>query len=69
MVPEVVTHREEDQLVLSLQAAAQKLSVSVSFLRLEIARDRIRPVRLGRRVLIRGAEIERYITEHEKAQR
>jgi len=52
---------KREPLVISLEDAAWRLSVSPSFLRLEISRGGIRPVRLGRRVLISAAEIERYV--------
>jgi len=60
-----VTNRpfEEKRLTISLEDAASRLSVSPSFLRLEIGRGKIRPVRLGRRVLISEAEIDRYLTD------
>ncbi len=53
----------------SLEYAAWRLSVSPSFLRLEIARRNIRPVRLGRRVLISESEIDRYIAANTEAER
>ena len=57
-----------ERLALSIEEAAWRLSVSPSFLRLEIARGRIRPVRLGRRLLIRESEIERYLADHGQAE-
>jgi excisionase family DNA binding protein len=52
----------------SLHDAAQRLGgVSVSFLRLEIARGRLRAAHCGRRVLIAHDELLRYLaagTEH-----
>lgn len=67
MKPKSVTNRvadEKDRLTISLEEAAWRLSVSPSFLRLEIERGRIRPVRFGRRVLISAAEIDRYIADN-----
>jgi excisionase family DNA binding protein len=64
MSPRNVTQadiKQADRLAFSLEAAAAQLSVSPSFLRLEIARGRIQPVRLGRRILISSYEIERYL--------
>ena len=52
------------KLALSLEEAAWELSVSTSFLRLEIARGRLTPVRLGRRLLISVSEVDRYLAEH-----
>jgi excisionase family DNA binding protein len=52
---------EGERLIVSLEYAAWRLSVSPSFLRLEIGRGKINPVRLGRRVLISEAEIDRYL--------
>jgi len=59
-----LTAVESDRLAISIEGAAWKLSVSPSFLRLEIRRGRIRPVRLGRRVLISEVEVERYLATH-----
>ena len=56
-----------ERLALSIEEAAWRLSVSPSFLRLEIARGRLRPVRLGRRVLIGESEIQRYLAAHAPA--
>jgi excisionase family DNA binding protein len=67
MKTETVTGQPADgrpRLTISLEDAAWRLSVSPSFLRLEISRGSIKPVRLGRRVLISEAEIERYLAEH-----
>lgn len=64
MKAENVMDRSTDKrepLVISLEDAAWRLSVSPSFLRLEISRGGIRPVRFGRRVMISAAEIERYV--------
>ena len=64
MTNKTVTHGNSlrsDRLTVSLEYAAWRLSVSPSFLRLEISRGNLRPVRLGRRVLISEAEIDRYV--------
>jgi len=45
----------------SVTEIAKRLSVSPGFIRLEIARGALRPLRLGRRVLISHAELERYV--------
>ena len=50
-----------DNLALSLEDAARSLSVSPSFIRLEIARGRLGAIHLGRRVVIRQREIECYL--------
>lgn len=55
---------QNERLAISLEDAAWRLSVSPSFLRLEITRGSIRPVRLGRRVLISEAEIDRYVADN-----
>jgi hypothetical protein len=44
-----------------LHRLAEDLGVSVGFLRLEITRGRLRPTRLGRRVLLTSHEINRYL--------
>lgn len=54
-------NQEPEKLALSVEDAAWKLSLSPSFLRLEMARGRLHPIRLGRRVLISQQEIERYL--------
>ena len=54
-------NRTPARLAWSLNECAAALGVSVPFLRLEIARKRLRPTRLGRRVLVTRAELERYI--------
>jgi excisionase family DNA binding protein len=61
------TESQGDRLVVSLEYAAWRLSVSPSFLRLEIARGNLHPVRLGRRILISEAEIDRYVATNTKA--
>jgi excisionase family DNA binding protein len=45
----------------SVAEIAERLSVSEGFVRLEIARGALRPLRLGRRVLISCRELERYV--------
>jgi excisionase family DNA binding protein len=59
--------KQAERLTLSIEQAAWRLSVSPSFLRLEITRGRLRPVRLGRRVLIGESEIQRYLAAHASA--
>lgn len=48
----------------SIAETARQLGVSMGFLRLEIARGKLRPTRLGRRVLILDQELRRYLSEH-----
>ena len=45
----------------SLKRLAEDLDVTVGFLRLEIRRNRLKPTRLGRRVIITAAEVSRYL--------
>ena len=52
-----------NRLTLSLDEVATQLGVSVGFLRLEIGRRKLRPIRLGRRVLIHREEISRYLAQ------
>jgi len=40
---------------------AYELGVSVPFLRLEISRGRLKPARLGRRVVVPDDEVRRYL--------
>jgi excisionase family DNA binding protein len=50
-----------DRLLLSVEEFARCAGVSRQFVRLEIARGKIRATRLGRRVLLRTNEINRYL--------
>jgi excisionase family DNA binding protein len=52
---------QSERLAVSIKEAAWRVSVSPSFLRLEISRGKLRSVRLGRRVLISESEIKRYL--------
>jgi excisionase family DNA binding protein len=47
----------------SIPQMAEQLGVSAGLLRLEIARGKLRPTRLGRRVLITDDEASRYLKE------
>jgi hypothetical protein len=62
-----ITHSDETKqagrLAWELPRLAGSLDVSISFLRLEIARGKLRPTRLGRRVVISSSEVERYLRE------
>ena len=49
------------KLAYGLRESSETLGVSVPFLRLEIARGRLRAARLGRRVLIPATELTRYL--------
>jgi excisionase family DNA binding protein len=51
----------KNRLAYSLDEAASLTGLSVSFLRLEIARQRLRPSRAGRRVLISAGELQNYL--------
>lgn len=42
---------------------AAAIGVSGAFLRLEVSRGRLHPIRLGRRVLISAQEWQRYLTD------
>jgi excisionase family DNA binding protein len=54
----------DPRLAFSIASLAPLIGVSQSFLRLEINRRRLRPTRLGKRVLISRPEIHRYLREH-----
>lgn len=56
---ESVTSRRK--LALGLRDAAESVGVSVPFLRLEISRGRLKPARLGRRIVIPESELKRYL--------
>jgi excisionase family DNA binding protein len=45
------------------EIAGPILPVSVSFLRLEIARGKLAATRLGRRVIVTAEELDRYIAQ------
>ena len=47
----------------TLEELARGLSVSVPFLRLEVKRGRLRAAHLGRRVLLLGRDVERYLAD------
>jgi excisionase family DNA binding protein len=49
--------------LLSIEAAAELLSISKWTVRSYIRNGKLRPVRIGRRVLLAEAELERLITE------
>jgi excisionase family DNA binding protein len=49
------------KLAYGLRESSEALAVSVPFLRLEIARGRLRAARLGRRVVIPATELARYL--------
>ena len=52
----------DGQLAYSLAQLAPRLGgVSIGFLRLEIARRRLRPTRIGRRIVITVGEVQRYL--------
>lgn len=51
------------RLAFGLREAAATLGVSQAFLRIEVRRGRLRPVRLGRRVLVSTAELQRYLEQ------
>ena len=52
---------EHQRLAISVEETAWRLSVSPSFVRLEISHGRLRSLRLGRRVLVSEVEIQRYL--------
>ena len=60
-----IEKQEAQPLAYSLRELAAKLRVSESFLRLEAARNRLKLTRLGRRALVRAAEVERYLNAGE----
>lgn len=51
----------QPRLMLGIAEAAERIGVSAGFLRLEIRRGALSAKRLGRRVLISVAELERYL--------
>jgi hypothetical protein len=55
---------KSEQIAYSLKQLAPLMGdVSVGFLRLEIVRGKLRPRRLGRRIVIPASEVERYLSE------
>lgn len=54
----------DDRFAYSFSELARRLCVSVGFLRLEVQRGKLRPTRLGRRVLVSSLEARRYIFEN-----
>jgi excisionase family DNA binding protein len=53
----------DSRLALGVRESAQALGVSTAFLRLEIARKRLQVSRLGRRVVVPAAELQRYLAD------
>jgi len=51
------------RLAYGLSEVAESLGLSVPFLRLEIRRGKLRPSRLGRRVVVTSAEVQRYLAQ------
>jgi hypothetical protein len=51
-----------NRLGFSLKRLAESTDVTVAFLRLEIRRGRLKPIRLGRRVIITAEEVHRYLS-------
>lgn len=49
--------------LLSIDKAAEKLGLSPWTLRLYLRQGKLRPVRIGRRVLLEEAELSRFIAE------
>lgn len=52
-----------DRLAFRVSEAAALIGVSPGFLRLELARGNLRATRLGRRLVLTRAELERYLTK------
>jgi hypothetical protein len=52
----------QHRMAFSIKELALAYGVSSGFLRLEIARGKLRPARLGRRVVISRNEAERYLS-------
>jgi hypothetical protein len=52
-----------ERLAWRLRDLAEALGTSVSFLRLEAARHKLRLARLGRRVVVPDAEVRRYLAD------
>ena len=53
-----------EPLAFAIPEVAQLLRVSPEFVRLEVRRKRLQATRLGSRVVIRRAEIDRYLAEN-----
>ncbi len=49
--------------LLDLKAASSMLSISIWTLRKWVAAGKVRPIRLGRRVLLEESELERFVAE------
>lgn len=57
----------EERLAAGFPAWAERIGVSAGFLRQEVSRGRLHVTRLGRRVLVTKAEIERYLASNATA--
>ena len=58
--------RLDERLAFRVTELAKLLGVSGSFLPLEIARKRLRPIRLGRRLVVIKPEVARYLAAAQK---
>jgi hypothetical protein len=56
-----MTKTPMDQMAFGLPRLAQVIDVSVPFLRLEVARGRLKVQRLGRRIVVTRENVERYL--------
>ncbi len=62
MTPTSVTNPMSDRrAALSLREVAESLGVSLGFIRCEVRRGRLRPARLGRRVVVTREELSAYL--------
>ena len=54
--------------MLGINEIAERMGLSIGFLKLEISRGNLTPIRFGRRVLIHRSEVERYELEGSRNQ-
>ncbi len=57
-----ITENGTGRLAWGLEELAKATGLSKSFLRLEIRREKLKVLRLGRRILVRADEVERYLS-------
>ena len=59
--------KQDNRLTYGINELAVALGVNSGTVRLEIARNRLKATRFGRRVLVRVSELERYLAQGEHA--
>ncbi len=59
------TGKATDRMAFRVPEAAALIGVSAAYVRLELARGNLKATRLGRRIALMRAELERYLASHQ----